>query len=354
MSDNKNLSLVERMAQRFGVEPRKFFDTLKSTAFKQRDGSAPSDEQMMALMVVAEQYGLNPFTKEIYAFPDKQNGIIPVVGVDGWSRIINEHPHYDGIEFVYSEKMVAMPGARVPCPEWIECVIYRKDRSRPTRIKEFADEVYRPPFEGNGRNGSYTIEGPWQTHTKRQIRHKALIQCSRVAFGFSGIYDQDEAERIQEMKGEIVVNPVPQSAAIAPQAQPQPVLELALADKERLAPFLKKLASRALQQNAWSAAEQYVEERFKGAEKDHALQFLTSFQAQENSTFVDDLDEQAEIEAAAQAEINARNADEEAKAEVEAHLIAEAEADMQAEADELKRMAEVDADEAAADAQYSR
>jgi hypothetical protein len=30
------------------------------------------------------------------------------------------------------------------------------------------------------------------------LRHKALIQCARVAFGFSGIYDPDEAERIVE------------------------------------------------------------------------------------------------------------------------------------------------------------
>jgi hypothetical protein len=28
------------------------------------------------------------------------------------------------------------------------------------------------------------------------LRHKAMIQCARLAFGFVGIYDQDEAERI--------------------------------------------------------------------------------------------------------------------------------------------------------------
>jgi len=30
------------------------------------------------------------------------------------------------------------------------------------------------------------------------LRHKALIQCARIAFGFSGIYDEDEAARIVE------------------------------------------------------------------------------------------------------------------------------------------------------------
>ncbi len=44
----------------------------------------------------------------------------------------------------------------------------------------------------------YTAKGPWQTHPKRFSRHKAMIQCARMAFGFGGIYDQDEAERIAE------------------------------------------------------------------------------------------------------------------------------------------------------------
>jgi hypothetical protein len=30
------------------------------------------------------------------------------------------------------------------------------------------------------------------------LRHKAMIQCARLAFGYGGIYDQDEAERIVE------------------------------------------------------------------------------------------------------------------------------------------------------------
>ena len=37
-----------------------------------------TDAQMAALLVVANQYNLNPWTKEIYAFPDKSNGIVPV------------------------------------------------------------------------------------------------------------------------------------------------------------------------------------------------------------------------------------------------------------------------------------
>ena len=142
--------------------------TLKATAFK----GQVSDAQMASLLIVANQYGLSPWTKEIYAFPDKNNGIVPVVGVDGWARIINEHAQFDGMDFEQDA-------------ESCTCIIYRKDRSRPVKVTEFMDECKRGT-------------GPWQSHPRRMLRHKAMIQCARLAFGYAGIYDQDEAERIVE------------------------------------------------------------------------------------------------------------------------------------------------------------
>jgi phage recombination protein Bet len=178
-------SVLVRMAQRFGVDPDKMLGTLKATAFR----GDVSTEQMMALAVVADQYGLNPWTKEIYAFPDKHNGIVPVVGVDGWSRIINSHPMFDGMDFeegpLNSQKIF----------EWIECRMHRKDRGHPICVKEYIDEVYRDPI--TTRDGK-KIDTPWQSHPRRMLRHKAMIQCARLAFGFVGIYDEDEAERIKD------------------------------------------------------------------------------------------------------------------------------------------------------------
>lgn len=180
-------TLTGKLAARLGIEgTTELENILKVTAFKQRDGNPPSDAQMTALMIVANQYGLNPWTKEIYAYPDKQNGIVPVVGVDGWSRIINDHPQLDGIEFNYSPETVTHKNK--VCHEWIECLIYRKDRSKPIVIREFFSEVVR----------SVSFTTPWDSHPNRMHRHKTLIQCARVAFGFTGIYDDDEAERIAE------------------------------------------------------------------------------------------------------------------------------------------------------------
>ena len=167
---NLIITQAEKLGESFGMEGdgHELLQILKSTAFK----GQVTDAQMAALMVVANQYQLNPFTRELFAFPDKNNGIVPVVGVDGWSRIINSHPQFDGIDFEQDS-------------ESCTCIIYRKDRSHPIKVTEWMAECKRGT-------------GPWQSHPRRMLRHKAMIQGARLAFGYGGIYDQDEAERIVE------------------------------------------------------------------------------------------------------------------------------------------------------------
>ena len=167
---NALTTLSKNLSVKFGMgEEANVLETLKATAFK----GQVNDAQMTALLIVANQYGLNPWTKEIYAFPDKNNGIVPVVGVDGWSRIMNDHPDFDGMDFEQDE-------------ESCTCRIDRKGRSHPIQVTEYMSECKRGA-------------GPWLSHPKRMLRHKAMIQCARLAFGFGGIYDPDEAERIAEV-----------------------------------------------------------------------------------------------------------------------------------------------------------
>lgn len=162
---------INQLAERFELpKSEELYQVLKSTAFK----GDVSDAQLSALLIVAKQYGLNPWTKEIYAFPDK-GAIVPVVGVDGWARIINTNQHFDGMDFEQTADSCT-------------CTIYRKDRSHPIKVTEWMAECKRDV-------------GPWKSHPYRMLRHKAMIQCARLAFGFGGIFDTDEAERILEASG---------------------------------------------------------------------------------------------------------------------------------------------------------
>jgi phage recombination protein Bet len=178
-------SALAAMASRFCVEPQKLLDTLKETVFK-----GATNEQLMALVVVANEFGLNPFCREIYAFPDsKSGGIVPVISIDGWINRMQSHAQFDGIEFEFFEEN----GKVVSCT----ATIWRKDRSKPTTITEFLSECFRKT-------------DPWQNQPRRMLRHRALIQCARIAFGFSGMDPEDaEFAAMYETRGR-VITPRPQ------------------------------------------------------------------------------------------------------------------------------------------------
>lgn len=164
-------SLIADMAMRYNMEPKAFVDTLRATVVPPK----ATNEEFAAFLMVAKEYSLNPITKEIYAFPKQGGGIQPIVSVDGWANLINSHPQCDGFEF---EDKFSSDGNLVS----ITCRIYRKDRSRPTTATEYMAECKRPT-------------STWGQWPRRMLRHKALIQAARYAFGFAGIVDPDEAER---------------------------------------------------------------------------------------------------------------------------------------------------------------
>lgn len=195
-------SVLVDMATRYGMEPAAFEATVRATCMKpDKNGRVPSREEFAAFLLVAKEYKLNPLTKEIYAYAAKGGGIVPIVSIDGWVNLINSHPALDGIEFVvdHDDK-----GALVSST----CRIYRKDRSRPIEVTEYLSECKRPTE-------------PWQMQ-HRMLRHKSLIQCSRYAFGFSGIYDEDDGAKIADMRE---VNPQERPAPPKPPVPPSDIID---------------------------------------------------------------------------------------------------------------------------------
>ncbi|MFA6067508.1 MAG: recombinase RecT, partial [Janthinobacterium sp.] len=168
----RKTSVLNIMAAKFNLEPDIFLSTIKATVMKPgKDGHIPSNEEIAAFLVVANKYSLDPFTNEIYAFPNKKGGIIPIVGIDGFTTILNRQKGFNGYELTYSEDETTMEGGK-QCPAWAEVKIYHKDREHATIVREYLDEVYVPARSG--------YPGPWQSHTKRMLRHKVLIQGIRV------------------------------------------------------------------------------------------------------------------------------------------------------------------------------
>lgn len=158
-------------------------------------GKQPTIEQFNVFIAVANEYKLNPLTKEIYAFPTKGGGIQPIVSIDGWLKIINSHPSFDGMAF---EDGFDNEGNL----KSITCRMFRTDRKHPVEVIEYLAEC-----QGDTED-KYKNKTPWGKFPARMLRHKATIQCARYAFGFSGIIDPDEADRFEEagvVEKEVVV-----------------------------------------------------------------------------------------------------------------------------------------------------
>jgi len=171
----RKASLLAVMAARYHMEAQTFANTVRKTVMP----SNATNEEFAAFLMVAKQYNLNPILKEIHAFPKKGGGIQPVVSIDGWVSLINQHPQLDGYSFEWKTDAKGEP---ISC----KCIMYRKDRKHPVEVEEFLSECFR-------------ATDPWKMK-HRMLRHKALIQAARYAFGFSGVMDADEAGAIAAMK----------------------------------------------------------------------------------------------------------------------------------------------------------
>lgn len=182
--DTAKRSVLLAMAGRFGMEPAAFEATVRATC----GCAGATREEFAAFLLVANEYGLNPVTREIYAFPKKGGGIQPIVGIDGWMTMANNHPAFDGIEVEYGHDASGKL-------ESATARVYRKDRSHPVVVTEYLAECVR-------------ATDPWKM-AHRMLRHKAAIQAIRYAFGFAGIMEPDEAEGIVER-----VTPTPEPRAV--------------------------------------------------------------------------------------------------------------------------------------------
>jgi phage recombination protein Bet len=187
-------SLIGALARQYEMDPAEFFRVIKATIMP----SDATQEQTAAFLMVAKEFGLSPLLKEIHAFRNKKSGgIIPVISVDGWSAMVNRHPQFDGCEFSYENGETGVIA--------ITCQIWRKDRSRPVTITEFMTECRRST-------------DAWDATPSRMLRHRAFMQCARLAFGFSGAYDDETAESL----GAVPVDITPADQKVIENAKPKP------------------------------------------------------------------------------------------------------------------------------------
>lgn len=178
MADKK---LTELMAAKFNMAPAPFIQALKETSVP----ANISDGQFAAFLIVAKEHDLNPLTREIFAFPS-QGGIRPIVSIDGWMKLVNRHPNYNGMK---TTDNLDKDGNLIS----ITVQIFRKDREHSIEVTEYMHECRRD-------------NQVWKKWPARMLRHKAMIQAARIAFSFSGIEEEDEFDRGGHVEKVVVVD----------------------------------------------------------------------------------------------------------------------------------------------------
>jgi hypothetical protein len=174
------------VAERFGIAPEALLTVLRDTVFhpgydKEKRPLTPfSDAELAAALVLVEKYELDPFCKEIYVTRTRGK-LLVIVPIDGWIKIANREKRYHGCKF--ADKWDAN-GKLVSITCWIKVA----GREWPIEVTEYLDECYR-------------VTDPWDSHPHRMLQWKVFIQCCRVAFGISGLLDDDEAGKIIDLEG---------------------------------------------------------------------------------------------------------------------------------------------------------
>lgn len=143
---------------------------------KGQHGAQATNAEMTVVSSIFAKYDLNPFIREGHAFVS--GGKLQVmIGLDGWIKIANRHPEFDGYEqfdnFDDKGELVS-----------VTTKIYVKNRRFPTPHTEYMKEAFVPTSPA------------WKKYSYRMLAGKSLGQCVRKAFGVSEVLDDDEASRI--------------------------------------------------------------------------------------------------------------------------------------------------------------
>lgn len=145
-------------------EQREMIDVIKQTVCK-----GATDAQLKVFLEVCKSTGLDPFLKEIWYVAEK--GLI-MAARDGYLRVANENPQFDGIETRVERDNNKIPIKAV-------CTVWRKDRNHPTICEAYFNE--------------YNKQSPvWKQYPSAMISKVAEVLALKRSFAIHGVVSEEE------------------------------------------------------------------------------------------------------------------------------------------------------------------
>lgn len=121
-------------------------------------------QTLLTLLRIAREHTLDPLKEEVALALYDDSHWQAYITVEGYSKILNRHPAFNGITFKESAEN------NEGIPIWMECAIHRKDRILPIVVREYLEEV----------KNDLAI---WKKLPRRMLRHRVMQQCARLAIG---------------------------------------------------------------------------------------------------------------------------------------------------------------------------
>lgn len=165
-----------QLSQRLGVEKGAMLATIKAQCFKSARPDEITDAQLAAFVSVAQAVGVNPLLPGmLYAYPERNGGIMPIVGPDGVFSMLSSNPEIEG----WSTKHETIDGEPA-------CTATIKHK----RLGDITKTVFLSEWKvGNNPN--------WATRPRHMLEIRALKQCARQVI--HGV-PLDEDERSEALK----------------------------------------------------------------------------------------------------------------------------------------------------------
>ena len=160
-------------------------DTIKNTV-----AVGANDSELKMFLSLAAKYDLDPFAREIW-FANMGNRSTIITGRDGYLKIANRNPHFDGMtsdvvcandKFIKEGNNIRHMYSAMNRGQIIGAyaVVYRKDRNTPAYF--FAP--FKEYYKGNSN--------VWRQYPSAMIQKVAESMALKRAFSISGLVTEDE------------------------------------------------------------------------------------------------------------------------------------------------------------------
>lgn len=159
-----------QLSQRLGVEKGAMLSTIKAQCFRNTHPDQVTDAQLAAFVSVAQSIGVNPLLPSmLYAYPERNGGITPIIGPDGIFSMLANNSDIEGWTTKH-EQIAGEPA----------CTATIKHK----RLGDISKTVFLSEWKvSNNPN--------WQTRPRHMLEIRALKQCARqVIHGVP--FDEDE------------------------------------------------------------------------------------------------------------------------------------------------------------------